>query len=1007
MDRKINITFLLLLSFFSAKAQLPPLEGVTLDDLLNSGTAQKVQKTTTSSGVFFSVAPPQQATLRTALAQKIILDRSADFADLRNFYREEFITNHDYFEQALTDLYIASNKNQFENHEVLRSKVLELRDHYDEVFVGILNASYQTVNYNIEDNEDPNNGFVYVDESLVPVEGQEQFIDYHTTVISPLKKRVKGNVITFRFAPHLFYNVGKEIAHIEVDFGNGSTQTIYEDGDFSQETFSVSDLPSGEVFQHYTVAYTDSTQVSFKSQLDVLKNDAFASSAKIVSTRTRDGWHQSQYPFQGYEETSPDYAEIEYRIFFADDNLTQKLHKPIFILDGFDPEDDRRIHRDDYISFGLDPDKDTPIYEKMNYKNSQGKEDNLVKTLQAKGYDVIICNFPTHRKGLAEGRPKVIKTIFGNLSPFCIDLFPCYELEPHTKGGADYVERNALGLVSFIQETNEKLQTNGSTEKLVVMGSSMGGVISRYALAYMEKKQAETGNEIWNHNTKIWVSMDAPHLGANIPIGIQAAVYLAKNDSPGASDSYNNQLKSITAQQFLINQHKSGSTYHHLNYSYMNGKVNEQGFEGWGESGSSFYQQFYKNLYNNGLPGSKGFPQQVERSLAIVNGDITGQSINYDGEETLYIRGYNRMCVILGLVCTDVHVATLGVRNLPSQGNTAQISKFYKAFIGTKTTKGRNESHRGNPDTWAGGYNDTFDVLANETKDSAEKRQWFHIVNTSFFGTKVNNYSVATNKHTHSFIPSVSALALNNPKRNWGESLVKDIWEDEGNLTPFDNYITPNNNESHIMLSKANVNWLLAELDENPIDGKQFKFIYNRTFKSNTQSRYLFGNILVAGKDNDVNVEPNATVHLVAKNKIVFNKGFKAEIGANFKAEINEDSEDTFVSVADHPKQELLTFSEDEETVLISNFKKDLSLGEDVETTSGLFYPNPNQGIFTLQNIYNLQKIEIYNFDGQIVYQQFVFIDRQVDVSFLPTGMYILKLTKNGLEKTVNIVIKH
>jgi len=47
------------------------------------------------------------------------LDRSVDFADLRNFYREEFITNHDYFEQALTDLYLASNKNQFENHEAL------------------------------------------------------------------------------------------------------------------------------------------------------------------------------------------------------------------------------------------------------------------------------------------------------------------------------------------------------------------------------------------------------------------------------------------------------------------------------------------------------------------------------------------------------------------------------------------------------------------------------------------------------------------------------------------------------------------------------------------------------------------------------------------------------------------------------------------------------------------------------------------------------------------------
>jgi len=54
-------------------------------------------------------------------------------------------------------------------------------------------------------------------------------------------------------------------------------------------------------------------------------------------------------------------------------------------------------------------------------------------------------------------------------------------------GGADYVERNAMVLVELIKNINPALASNGSTEKLVVIGPSMGGLISRYALAYMKK----------------------------------------------------------------------------------------------------------------------------------------------------------------------------------------------------------------------------------------------------------------------------------------------------------------------------------------------------------------------------------------------------------------------------------------------------------------------------------------------------------------------------------------
>ncbi|MDZ7896976.1 MAG: hypothetical protein U5N85_02950 [Arcicella sp.] len=72
-------------------------------------------------------------------------------------------------------------------------------------------------------------------------------------------------------------------------------------------------------------------------------------------------------------------------------------------------------------------------------------------------------------------------------------------------------------MVKILDSLNTKLQANGSSEKLMMIGPSMGGLISRLAIRYMEQ------NNI-NHNLKLWVSFDSPHLGANIPIGFQQMV---------------------------------------------------------------------------------------------------------------------------------------------------------------------------------------------------------------------------------------------------------------------------------------------------------------------------------------------------------------------------------------------------------------------------------------------------------------------------------------------------
>lgn len=51
--------------------------------------------------------------------------------------------------------------------------------------------------------------------------------------------------------------------------------------------------------------------------------------------------------------------------------------------------------------------------------------------------------------------------------------------------------------------------------RLVVGGFSMGGIVTRYALAKMERQRMD-------HRTALYFSYDSPHRGASIPVGVQA-----------------------------------------------------------------------------------------------------------------------------------------------------------------------------------------------------------------------------------------------------------------------------------------------------------------------------------------------------------------------------------------------------------------------------------------------------------------------------------------------------
>lgn len=120
---------------------------------------------------------------------------------------------------------------------------------------------------------------------------------------------------------------------------------------------------------------------------------------------------------------------------------------------------------------------------------------------------------------------------------------------------------NALYLVNLLQELKKEVRDNGDTEQFVIMGESMGGVIARYALTYMESEDFQNENVsrffnddldinntpylvsnpgIYNlpvnwdykdamHNTRLLITLDAPHQGANVPISIQKGYQHAFN----------------------------------------------------------------------------------------------------------------------------------------------------------------------------------------------------------------------------------------------------------------------------------------------------------------------------------------------------------------------------------------------------------------------------------------------------------------------------------------------
>ncbi len=413
--------------------------------------------------------------------------------------------------------------------------------------------------------------------------------------------------------------------------------------------------------------------------------------------------------YQGYDETQAYFGEAEYQIFL--DNIDGVLDKPIILVEGFDPSDQRDF---------------TGMYNLLNF-NGQ----NLGDTLRDEGFDFVLLNFPTYTRA-SDGQT--------------------------VNGGADYIQRNAMVLTELINEINN--QKIGS-EELVIIGPSMGGLIARYALRYMEQNAM-------THETRLYVSWDTPHYGANTPIGMQYFLnYTAESQNlQDLKDVINDTFNSPAGKEMLIDHFaahlQSGSTFEQdPNILLPTGATN-------------FRDAFQTEL------DAMGFPQNT-RNIAISNGSSDGTGTGTPGMEiinhTFDLGNDLTADVILNftpianqsIVVTDVAILYLGF---------IAVSSYNANSLSPVTTDGVDAAPGGKLDLQTFGNTIPGNALLDEF---------------------VNNLS----QSEYCFLPTISALAIN--ETNW--YAIPDI-----NNSPFDAWSVPNINEEHVTLNQQNVDFTLAEI---------------------------------------------------------------------------------------------------------------------------------------------------------------------------------------------------
>lgn len=438
----------------------------------------------------------------------------------------------------------------------------------------------------------------------------------------------------------------------------------------------------------------------------------------------------------------------------------------------------------------------------------------LIEKLKADGFDIVLCDF---------------------------------------KDGTRSIEENALYVEQLINTINTELTQNRSKKNISLIGASMGGLVTRYALTKMEREGK-------NHNVKLWATMDSPHNGANIPIGLQA--FLDKYDDGWADeilDKMSDELKQKierakdklakdAPQQMLLYHFKGPSRFNQLRQD------------------ENFKQTNFPSGKYNGKQGKL-------KAIGLSNGSGFGTSLSFNG------------------------TANLVVFSAPILGNIANIKAVNGNTDDVLSLRNNIEPHFsryelgvfGYPNL---GYSTRFDSAPGGTR--------------STLGDELDDPSngVMVLHRNHCFIPTLSGLALNvrEPYTNVKDYLNSNgiysnrvvnspyisIPNDKKSICPFDYIYYPNENQSHVKIDAQVAKFAFDMISPKILYLENENVVSNRVEEA--REKIILGekvtprlgqNLNYSGK---YNVKNEGDLTLRAGKSIIIRHGFSAGNTSNVHA---------------------------------------------------------------------------------------------------------------------------
>ena len=283
---------------------------------------------------------------------------------------------------------------------------------------------------------------------------------------APTRAYTKTNSVSFIFKPELFYTNGSAtVTGLYMDFGDGAG---YRGGIYWNTAVTATYVDTGTKQIKIKVTFSDNTISECYSSFYVNKAGSAARPAHTAARYDANGYNLA-HTFSATAYHSGGIAYVRYSVKGTERTIT----KPLIVAEGYD------IHG---FATGIQPYNYgyTDFVNAITNEPSPGFDFNG-KLDDIAGYDLIFVDY---------------------------------------NDGTDDIKRNAALLKDVIQWVNAQKGANSSTEQNVVMGVSMGGLVARYALADMTKSNVPTG-------TRLLITHDSPHKGANVPLGLQYLIQMA------------------------------------------------------------------------------------------------------------------------------------------------------------------------------------------------------------------------------------------------------------------------------------------------------------------------------------------------------------------------------------------------------------------------------------------------------------------------------------------------